>query len=395
MQLDRTYSLRRFGAGVSPARPGSHGERGARPAQELADETRFALVSGYRQDVEELPRLARARQVAVAELSVTPVVVAVVLTHNAPRALKRCLAALARQDRPADLVIVVDNASSPPVVGESLPMAPTVVRSDRNTGPAGGHHLGLTTFLATTATHAWVMDDDCVPDSASLGNLLIAVPAAGLVYPAWIDEQTGIRVDWPALVRIPGGARRSAAVGITAADFVWWAEDTEYLHWRIPEAGVTVAGSSSCGRACTDGSDGTAQAGDRSTTTRPATPCTSGFTSSRRQGGEVLPVGPVGLVRLGGGRAGGPAPLRDGGHGAARLVDGLLRRLGPRVPLAAAEPRRARTTPSSTAAASGMREVVTRAGARIGRRGRTSSAGPLPRSARARPAGTGHSGRAA
>lgn len=271
----------------------------------------------------------------MAELPLTPVVAAVVLTHNAPRALRRCLAALAAQQRPADWVVVVDNASSPPVSGADLPTAPRVVRSAANTGPAGGHHLGLTTFLTTTATHAWVMDDDCVPEPAALRRLLSAVPAAGLVYPSWVDESTGTRVDWPAWCGFLLAREVVERVGLPRADFVWWAEDTEYLHWRIPQAGVPVTRVADAvvlhGRVRRHGA-------------KPAwkyyyeTRNTVYFRLfvQRRRGRRFYRLARS-LVRLAGGALRGPAPLRDAGMVGRGLVDGVLGRLGPRVPLVAGE----------------------------------------------------------
>ena len=42
-------------------------------------------------------------------------VLAVVLTHNAPESLERCLLAIDAQTTPPQAVLVVDNASNPPV----------------------------------------------------------------------------------------------------------------------------------------------------------------------------------------------------------------------------------------------------------------------------------------
>jgi GT2 family glycosyltransferase len=271
----------------------------------------------------------------VAELPVTPVVAAVVLTHNAPRALSRCLAALAAQERPADLVLVVDNASSPPVVGAALPTGPRVVRSEVNSGPAGGHHMGLASFLGTDATHAWVMDDDCVPAPAALRHLLTAVTNAGLIYPTWVDEPTGTRVDWPAWCGFLLAREVVEQVGLPRADFVWWAEDTEYLHWRIREAGVTVTRVPAAivlhGRVRRHGP-------------KPAwkyyyeTRNTVYFRLyvQRHRGRRFYRLARS-LLRLGGGALRGPTPLRDGTMVLRGAADGLLRRLGPRVVLVASE----------------------------------------------------------
>ncbi len=42
-------------------------------------------------------------------------VVALVLSHNAPQSLARCLNAIAAQTNPPQGVVVVDNASDPPI----------------------------------------------------------------------------------------------------------------------------------------------------------------------------------------------------------------------------------------------------------------------------------------
>ena len=122
-------------------------------------------------------------------------IMAVVLTHNAPASLARCLEAVAGQTCPPDAVLVVDNASRPPVeaVPGSTGMPPVrVVRSEINTGPAGGYSRALAEFLGSGFGHAWVLDDDMCPgarlprapvvrgpDAPGQGLRLPQVPAAG------------------------------------------------------------------------------------------------------------------------------------------------------------------------------------------------------------------------
>jgi GT2 family glycosyltransferase len=169
---------------------------------------------------------------------------AVVLTFEAPHALAECLTALAAQERRPDAVLVVDNASSVPAqatVDElALDIEVRVSRQARNTGPAGGHAAGLQAFLASGAERAWVMDDDCVPEPACLARLLAAADAAPgprLVFPSWVDDATGKVTNFPAWCGFVLDREIVAAVGLPREDFFWWAEDTEYLQWRIPEHG--------------------------------------------------------------------------------------------------------------------------------------------------------------
>ena len=101
-------------------------------------------------------------------------VMALVLTHNAPASLERCLAAIGAQTRLPDAVLVVDNASQPPVghlpnISGRVPVV--VVRSATNTGPAGGYAQALGEFVASDATHAWVLDDDMRPEPPCLERL--------------------------------------------------------------------------------------------------------------------------------------------------------------------------------------------------------------------------------
>ncbi len=87
-----------------------------------------------------------------------PRIVALVLSHNAPQALERCLGAIADQTTTPDEIVVVDNASSPPVNVDTLPEvgAPLrVLRSETNLGPAGGSGDRPARFSALL-TDTWV-----------------------------------------------------------------------------------------------------------------------------------------------------------------------------------------------------------------------------------------------
>jgi GT2 family glycosyltransferase len=168
-------------------------------------------------------------------------VLAIVLTHDAPAALDRCLAAIDAQTRPPERVLVVDNASVEAARAGSRGVVVDVRRSEQNTGPAGGHALGLEVFLHSGADLAWVMDDDCIPDPDCLDRLLTrhaAAPVDVPVFPYWIDARTGQGTFKPAWCGFVVSRRRVAEFGLPRTDFVWWAEDTEYLQWRVHVAGL-------------------------------------------------------------------------------------------------------------------------------------------------------------
>jgi rhamnopyranosyl-N-acetylglucosaminyl-diphospho-decaprenol beta-1,3/1,4-galactofuranosyltransferase len=173
-------------------------------------------------------------------------VLATVLTHNDPEALAGCLAAIARQTRRPDAVLVIDNGSSPlaraavdRLAGESCA---TVLRLSANLGPAGGHAAGLRAFLAGPCDVAWVMDDDCVPEPDCLRAILSAREAQDrdrVLFPAQTDE-VDVERNWPGWFAVLVPRAVVDRVGVPREEFFWWAEDTEYLQWRIPRAGFPL-----------------------------------------------------------------------------------------------------------------------------------------------------------
>ena len=170
---------------------------------------------------------------------------AVVLTHNAPNSLDRCLRAIAAQSTPPAAVLVVDNASTPPVdLRRYEPMLDNLMllRSDLNGGPAGGYALGLARFLKEGYGHAWVLDDDMLPETACLERLWVVAdkcPEAAYVFPVshQVDGSFGA---WPSWCGFLVSREIVEQVGLPMEELFWWAEDTEYLQWRIPEAGFPI-----------------------------------------------------------------------------------------------------------------------------------------------------------
>ncbi|MGO9341905.1 MAG: glycosyltransferase, partial [Acidimicrobiales bacterium] len=120
-------------------------------------------------------------------------IAALVLTHNAPAAIGRCIKAISEQSAPPDSILVVDNCSDPPVTQEQFPSCTPpvrIVRSNVNTGPAGGWALALSEFLAGKEDLAWVMDDDNVPDPtclAELANVAVKTGDRTFLFPLWIQ----------------------------------------------------------------------------------------------------------------------------------------------------------------------------------------------------------------
>ena len=167
-------------------------------------------------------------------------IMAVILTHNAPESLARCLRAVADQTHRQKacwwLTTTAVRRRPCPV---SIPSPPLLVRSEVNTGPAGGYARALAEFMASDYLHAWVLDDDMLPEPSCLELLWSAArpdPDTAFVFP--MSQQTdGSFGVWPSWCGFVISRQIVAAVGLPMEELFWWAEDTEYLQWRIPEAG--------------------------------------------------------------------------------------------------------------------------------------------------------------
>jgi rhamnopyranosyl-N-acetylglucosaminyl-diphospho-decaprenol beta-1,3/1,4-galactofuranosyltransferase len=102
-------------------------------------------------------------------------VAVVVVTYNRADLLDGLLDGLARLDRPADAVIVVDNASTDrtaEVLAASTLPGLRVVTSPENLGGAGGFHAGVRAAFEGGFDRIWLMDDDVIPAPDCLTVLL-------------------------------------------------------------------------------------------------------------------------------------------------------------------------------------------------------------------------------
>ncbi len=167
---------------------------------------------------------------------------ALVLTHNAPESLDRCIRAIAGQSVPPEVLLVVDNASLPPVQLDALPTGalPTrVVRSSTNTGPAGGYAQALGEFVTSGFGHAWVLDDDMHPEPECLDRLWAVAekePETAYVFPV-SRQPDGSLSWWFSWCGFIVSRQIVEAAGLPMEELFWWAEDTEYLQHRIPHLG--------------------------------------------------------------------------------------------------------------------------------------------------------------
>ncbi|MDR2380735.1 MAG: glycosyltransferase [Bifidobacteriaceae bacterium] len=121
-------------------------------------------------------------------------IIAVVVAYNRRELLAGTLDALAAQERPADAVLVVDNASSDGsgALAQAHPVVTEVLSLPRNTGGAGGFSAGIAHALMTLGAGAlWLMDDDTAPTPTALAELERAVAA----YPGKVAAASS-RVVW-------------------------------------------------------------------------------------------------------------------------------------------------------------------------------------------------------
>lgn len=140
-------------------------------------------------------------------------VVAVVLTHNRPNLLTRCVEDLLAQARVPDHILIVNNGSTTP-----LPDRVTARRRVRvlelaeNRGPAAGYGAGACEALALGATHVWLMDDDGRPEDAGCLAALLATAAreaSAITCPLVRNVQQPERLAFP--IRQHGRTRFTAA----------------------------------------------------------------------------------------------------------------------------------------------------------------------------------------
>ena len=107
-------------------------------------------------------------------------VAAVVVTHNRADLLDGLLDCLTAQTRPADAVLIIDNASTDhtrrllddELVTSRARLPLRVTRTNENLGGAGGFHLGMRLAYQGGYDRIWLLDDDVSPAPDCLETLL-------------------------------------------------------------------------------------------------------------------------------------------------------------------------------------------------------------------------------
>jgi len=114
-------------------------------------------------------------------------VLACITTFNADDVIDGALAALMRQTRALDAILIVDNASTDGTLRRTFPEPVRVIRNAANVGPSGAIPIGFRYALEQGFDWMWILDHDSAPEPEALKILLDSY--AG--WPASQREETG------------------------------------------------------------------------------------------------------------------------------------------------------------------------------------------------------------
>jgi GT2 family glycosyltransferase len=101
-------------------------------------------------------------------------VIAVVVTYNRQALLSECIAALRKQSRPLDAILIVNNGSTDGTEAWLIQQPDIIFINQNNTGSSGGFSTGIKWAYENKYAWIWCMDDDGYPKEDALENLLEA-----------------------------------------------------------------------------------------------------------------------------------------------------------------------------------------------------------------------------
>ena len=99
-------------------------------------------------------------------------VIAVVVTYNRQELLPECIAALKKQTRPVDKILVINNGSNDNTENWLQNQEGIEYFSQPNLGSGGGFNTGIKLGYEQGFSWIWLMDDDGYPKENALEKLL-------------------------------------------------------------------------------------------------------------------------------------------------------------------------------------------------------------------------------
>lgn len=192
-------------------------------------------------------------------------IAAVVVTYNRIELLQECLDSILAQTRPADSLIVIDNASDDGTnelfsqgAKYHLPSV-QYKRMSSNLGGAGGFYEGIRNAYLAGMDWIWIMDDDTIPTPTALEKLVEAleivkeepsflastvygkymdpmnvpeldVQKANNGYPYWYEylDKGIIKICVASFVSILINKNAISKVGLPYKELFIWGDDSEY-----------------------------------------------------------------------------------------------------------------------------------------------------------------------
>ncbi len=188
-------------------------------------------------------------------------VIAVVVTHNRQVLLSECIAALRKQTRPLDAILVVNNGSTDTTEQWLQQQSDLIFITQKNVGSSGGFSTGINWAYQNGYSWIWCMDDDGHSKEDALENLLEADDGnLRLLNCAVIDKNDKRSFVWKTQqyktldevdCRVIEGIghpfngtmlhrRIIERVGVPKPKFFLWGDETEYYYRIVKQNNIPV-----------------------------------------------------------------------------------------------------------------------------------------------------------
>lgn len=188
-------------------------------------------------------------------------VVALIVTYNRQNLLAECINALRNQTRKPDAILVVNNGSNDETENWLKDQSDIKFLTQENIGSAGGFNTGITFAFKQGYTWVWCMDDDGYPKEDALENILKYDNGdLKLLNCAVIDKENKNSFVWntknyKTIKEVKENCiegighpfngtlihrRIIERVGVPAAKFFLWGDETEYYYRIVKKNKIPV-----------------------------------------------------------------------------------------------------------------------------------------------------------